>query len=176
MELKTNENGQILVDMSDVVEQLKNYSRYNGGWVKSVTGLNKEHANGFSLVGEFCSKKTEWTTPGLFVDCSISGSRKNQEKTYTLFRLNADGTVREVQTTKGSDWAINLWDSIESELNAVTVPDVTALETERAALLARLAEIDEILGISPTDAHTVSKKRQKKPRAVSAFQVLLTQF
>lgn len=177
MTTETNDNGQILVNMSSIVETLKKYSRYNGGWVKSVTGLHKAHANGFSLVGEFCEKKTAWNMPGLYVDCSISGSRKNQEKTYNLFRLNSDGTIVELQTTTGADWAVNMWETIETELNTTIEPDMSALEVERAALIARLAEIDEILGISSTDAHeSKTKKASRKVKTVSAFQMLLTAF
>jgi len=91
------------------------FERYNGGWCKSVTGLDKSKTNGYSIVGDFMSKRNEWYVVGnLYLDCGIGGSRKNQQKYYTLFTVNENANViviKEIDDTPS--WATNLWDSIE---------------------------------------------------------------
>lgn len=95
--------------------------RYNGGWTKTITELDKSHDNGYSLVGGFIKKETVQAhqTPGLYLDCDIGGSRKNQVKYYTLFELKVDGTARVLETLseragRTSDWAIKLWPAVET--------------------------------------------------------------
>ena len=64
---------QFLFDPSDYFE------RYNGGWTKTVTGLDKQITNGYSILGEFKPQKKDWYCEGgLYLDKGIGGSRKNQ--------------------------------------------------------------------------------------------------
>lgn len=148
-EIRTNERGEILGDAEKFAEMAAedSWTRYNGGWVKSVTGLDQTRTNGYSLIGEFV-RGTIWLKPGLYVDCSIGGSRKNQHKTYHLFELMADGSARLIQMSSGADWATRLWSTIETWLansqhqQTAKGCDRAALEVRRAALLEELAEIE----------------------------------
>ena len=104
-------------------------SFYNGGWAKSITGIDKTKNNGYSLIGEFCPKNLAGHTPGLYLVCDKSGSRKNVVDKYTLLSISPEGTVQILQTVTGksgytrgqtgSDWAVQLWEVIEVVLVAI---------------------------------------------------------
>lgn len=105
-------------------ESLMGFDRYNGGWIKTITGLDKDYTNGYSLNGEFVGgsnvKNVDLQENVLYLDCSISGSRKNQVKNYHLFKM-VDGEIDIIQTIEDgqNDWAVQLWDKIEEELNII---------------------------------------------------------
>lgn len=93
------------------------FERYNGGWTKTVDGLNKESTNGFSILGEFKPNKTDWYTEGkVYLDKGIGGSRKNQRCYYFLFTFDTEGNVIILKETTGKNWAVNLWETIEKNL------------------------------------------------------------
>lgn len=50
--------------------------RATGGWVKTVTGLDKSVLNGFSLVGEFV--KAEIIKLSFLMDCILTAIRKGR--------------------------------------------------------------------------------------------------
>ena len=107
---------------SELKKQDENITRYNGGWTKKVTGLNKEVTNGYSILGDFIKIAEDIVNnveSGLYLDCDIGGSRKYQERNYRLFRINPDGTITILQTIEdgGGDWAYRLWETIEKELS-----------------------------------------------------------
>lgn len=96
------------------------WSRYNGGWAKRVTGLDKSKKNGFSLLGDFVdagATKNDYE-PGLYINCNIHGSRKNQRKTIQLLKLNEDGSLDLLKEEEdlGRTWAVEFWDLIEENL------------------------------------------------------------
>lgn len=104
----------------NINENIPLFTRYNGGWIKTVNGIDKDYKNGYSLVGEFLPVSRgniDLDENLLYLDCSIGGSRKNQEKNYTLFKIidNEIFIIKEIEDG-GSDWATSLWESIESEL------------------------------------------------------------
>jgi len=104
----------------NIGKKLEGFNRYNGGWIKTITRLDKDYKNGYSLVGEFLpvsSGNIDLEEDVLYLDCSIGGSRKNQEKDYHLFKL-IDGEIFTIQTVEdgGPDWAMTLWESVEKEL------------------------------------------------------------
>ncbi|HDL01162.1 MAG TPA: hypothetical protein ENH23_02905 [candidate division Zixibacteria bacterium] len=92
--------------------------RYNGGWVKRVEGLDKTRTDGYSIKGQFVggdlNRLLIWDD-GLYLDCDIRGSRKNQEKYYTLFVVE-NNKVTVLAETGGKDWAVNLWEPITAYL------------------------------------------------------------
>jgi len=93
-------------------------TRYNGGWTKVITGIDKTKTNGYSLLGDFvntgvANKKSYWKKGTVFIDCDIGGSRKHQRKKYRLFYLNKDGEMELVATDNTPDYAVNFWDKIE---------------------------------------------------------------
>lgn len=115
------------------------FERYNGGWTKSVTSLNKEVTNGFSIIGDFMPKdKKEWYyTNCLYLDCGIGGSRKNQSKYYCLFIVLENGEFEIIATSKGKDWATDLWEAIEAYLkkdNTDWVSKLLLLDSQLASL------------------------------------------
>lgn len=100
--------------MINILEKI-NASKYNGGWTKTITGLDKTKNNGYSLKGEFVTvhKGLNQLPDGLYLDNGKDGSRKNQTNNYTLFYIKGD----EIEIIKkiedgGRDWALRLWDSI----------------------------------------------------------------
>lgn len=124
-EYKKNEVGQLLMDLEDVMAasgQIANYTRYNGGWIRHVTGLDTKKTDGYSILGDFVKDGIQWQDPGLYLDCSIGGSRKNQERWFTLFVLTPDGEIQKVgkwwkiSGSSGGTWAPHFWDEIEAQL------------------------------------------------------------
>jgi beta-glucanase (GH16 family) len=97
-------------------------TRYNGGWVKSITGINKAKSNGYSLQGDFLSNgnksssEVRVTEGKLYLDCGIGGSRKSQEKKYTFFTIRNSEIVIVHEEKDSSSWAINSWEAIEKFL------------------------------------------------------------
>lgn len=118
--MKINEKGQVLIDLEDeILKKIDNTTRYNGGWVKSVTGLDQTKTNGYSIIGEFLKSGVQWLSPGLYLDCSKGGSRKHQDVYHSLVKLNTDGTIELLQQEINNlSWAVALWDKIEKELSA----------------------------------------------------------
>lgn len=119
MTIENNSKGQLLLDPIILAKKAAadNFSRYNGGWVKSIIGLNKAKTDGYSLIGNFLKEGLQWLTPGLYLDCSKDGSRKHPTSTYTLFQLHSDGTVTALKTVEYSrDWAVKLWSAIQKAM------------------------------------------------------------
>jgi hypothetical protein len=112
------ENNKSLVGEKNIEAVCSNYSRYNGGWLKTITDLNKEKTNGYSLVGSFINTPAWLPHNSLILDCSIDGSRKNQKKSYHLLEVTKSGELAEIFSIQnsGNDWAIKLWDTIEKFL------------------------------------------------------------
>ena len=132
-------NEPILINLAEKLE----LTRYNGGWTKTVTGLDKTKNNGYSITGNFVNEGVQPLQHGLFLLCDVSGSRKNQVKHYYLVALRADGsvdTLAEVTGTSGydrgksgHDWAVRLWEDIDAYFAA------EAAKTEPATLSEALA-------------------------------------
>lgn len=140
--MERNENGAYLLNPNEIArEHVKKYTRYNGGWIKTIERIDKSKTNGYSLVGEFLKSGLQWMSPGVYLDCSKGGSRKNQTSIYTVLALREDGSVVAynddtiVEEGRGGDWAVRLWPVVERALGEVGGTD------ERAALLARRAEL-----------------------------------
>jgi len=114
-------------------------TRYNGGWTKSVTGLDKSVANGYSIKGDFMRKGTDiYTVGGVYLDCDIGGSRKNLRRDFRLFRVLEDGVDVLADDTSGSrDWAVGFWDAIEEELSVEVNPLAAFSDAELVAELGR---------------------------------------
>ena len=93
-------------------------TRYNGGWAKTVKGLDKSKTNGYSILGDFVDIDAPqyWKEGTIILDCDIYGSRKHPEKTYRLFQYQ-DGKLH-LLTFVGDtkDWAVKLWPVIEEAL------------------------------------------------------------
>ncbi len=143
MRMERNEKGACLLNPAEVAgEHVAIYTRYNGGWIKSVESLDKSQTSGYSLVGEFLKSGLQWMGPGVYLDCSIGGSRKNQRYIYTVFVLRTDGSVVAYNDDaitvegRGGDWAVRLWPVVERAFGEVRGTD------PRAVLMARKAELE----------------------------------
>ena len=118
---------------------------YNGGWIKTVRGIDERHKDGYSITGEFVPSGLAPLEPGLYLVCDIQGSRKNQSKHYTLLELSPNEAINEIVKVTGSDWAIQLWKPVIDWYQAQTPSDKKALWEEKEALLKRLKEIAILL-------------------------------
>lgn len=124
-EVEKNPKGQLLVDPQQLARQAagSNFSRYNGGWVKYIIGLDKSKTNGYSLLGRFLNTGLQWLDPGLYLDCSVAGSRNHPEKRYTLFQLLETGEIKVLERQGDfKDWAVRLWPAIEEALKKIYTP------------------------------------------------------
>jgi len=151
--LERNEAGAYLLDLLAVAgENVKAFTRYNGGWIKKIDGIDKSKTNGYSLVGEFVKAGIQWMTPGVYLDCSKGGSRKNVRYVYTVFVLKEDGTVTAYNDDqiavegRGGDWAVRLWPVIGRALEKARGED-----DKLAILLARKAELEKALAEVETE-------------------------
>ena len=123
--IKKNEEGELLLNITAVAsEVIPHFTRYNGGWIRRIDTVNEKMTTGYSLVGEFAGEGLTWHKPGLYLDCSIGGSRKNQKYQYSLFILGQDGVAKyldalEIRWGKGGDWAVCMWYAVYAALNEI---------------------------------------------------------
>lgn len=135
-------------------ETLMGFDRYNGGWVKTITALDKDYQNGYSLQGDFVANKrvknVDLKENTLYLDCSIGGSRKNQEKNYHLFKFE-DGEINIIQTIEDGqqDWALLLWDNVEKELDLQKNPPEMVMEQIKKLNAEDFLELMNLLKTSP---------------------------
>ena len=122
-ELRSRENNQPKQELPRVLRQMyletvgDDISRYNGGWAKTVKGLDKSRTNGYSILGDFVDiDAPQYWKDGLILDCDIHGSRKHPEKTYRLFRYENGKLSLLSQVGDAKDWAVRLWPAIEEAL------------------------------------------------------------
>ena len=144
----------VLLNFKKETSHIPTVTRYNGGWLKTVTGLDKTVTNGFSIEGQFVKAgdfKMDYTA-GLYVDCSKGGSRKNQTWNYHLFQVDDDGfhLLQTVEDGRGI-WACELWEMIEIELEDTSDVHVNAKQLanmiyERTKDKEVLKELIHILG------------------------------
>ncbi len=104
--------------------------RSTGGWLKTVTGLDKSVLNGYSLVGEFV-KSGDYMyeySDGLYLDCNKEGKKSKPKQDFRLFRLKHGKLTLIDQVYDGKkNWACELWDSVSEEIN----PNYTETEAEK---------------------------------------------
>ena len=121
--------------------------RATGGWVKTVTGLDKSVLNGFSLVGEFVKAgdyKTEFSD-GLYLDCNKEGKKSNPKQDFRLFRLkNGKLTLIDQVYNGKKNWAVELWDSVSEEIKIMTI--ILDKTGKNVKLLKKLQEeLDQVI-------------------------------
>ena len=126
----------------NINEALPGFDRYNGGWIKTITAINKKKQNGYSLIGEFLPNNQgniDLQENTLYLDCSIGGSRKNQTRDYHLFTIQHNGEINLIQTIEdgGKDWAVTLWDNIEKTLSQQPKSFYRHIEPDEAKELIR---------------------------------------
>jgi len=124
-ELRSRENNQPKQELPRVLRQMyletvgddrrDGISRYNGGWAKTVKGLDKSRTNGYSILGDFVDIDAPqyWKDGTIILDCDIHGSRKHPEKTYRLFRYENGKLSLLTEESDTKDWAVRMWPLIE---------------------------------------------------------------
>ena len=94
--------------------------RKNGGWLKTVEGIDKTVKNGYSIIGEFvkAGDYSEELDNGLYLDCNKEGKKSKPKQDIRLIRVH-DGEVVLIDAVynAGKNWAVDLWDSIGEELD-----------------------------------------------------------
>ena len=87
---------------------------YNGGWVKKVAAVGKSKSNGYAFKGEFVNPKDALSEcdDGLYITCSVEGSRNHPEKQAAVFEIKNDEVTRVVDWVKGGDWALQIRDKV----------------------------------------------------------------
>ena len=150
----------VLLNFKKETSHIPTVTRYNGGWLKTVTGLDKTVTNGFSIEGEFVQAgdfKMDYK-PGLYVDCSKGGSRKNQKWNYHLFQVNDKGfhLLQTVEDGRGA-WACEFWEMIEQELPNECKPsamEIARMTYELAEDRETLMEVIERLSLKAQSMNT----------------------
>jgi len=115
-------------------------ARYNGGWSKQITGLDKTKNNGYSLIGDFKTihEGLNSFNDGLYLDVDKGGSRKNHTNNVTLFSIHGSNLkILKKINDAGRDWAIQLWPVIEEELACKKNPLATFSNDELIEELKR---------------------------------------
>lgn len=139
--------------MINILEEIS-VSRYNGGWTKTVTGLDKTKNNGYSILGEFTTihKGMNQLQDGLYLDNNKDGSRKNQTSNYTLFSVKGDSLaiVKKVEDG-GRDWALHLWEEIEKYFGEAESPLAKYTDEEILAEAKRRGLMDGKTFVSIND-------------------------
>lgn len=97
--------------------------RQQGGWLKTITELDKTTNTGYSLVGDFIEHgdyEVEYSE-GLYLDCNKEGTKKKPQIDYRLFRVNSKGIrLLDMVIDADKEWATLLWEAVEDENIRIT--------------------------------------------------------
>ena len=116
--------------------------RATGGWLKTVTGLDKSVLNGFSLVGEFVKSgdyKSEYSD-GLYLDCNKEGKKSNPKQDFRLLRLkNGKLTLIDQVYDAKKNWAVEFWaEEIDPSLQEKEVDKIMSLILDKTGKNVKL--------------------------------------
>lgn len=140
---------------------------YNGGWLKTVTGIDKTQSKGYSIEGSFLDNKNGLNDieKGLFLGCSIEGSRKHQEKCYLLFEVDVNGEVQIIQYTERNDWYLFLRPHIDKFLETEHNPLEQFTDDELLQELHRRGlKLNDLRHI--TYSHEIYEKPNRDPMII----------
>lgn len=93
---------------------------YNGGWIKKVISVDQSKTNGYAFAGEFLSGVDTGVvemTDGIYIVCSVDGSRSRQEKNVSVWRVTGDELTQEIDWVTGRDWALQVRDRVADLLS-----------------------------------------------------------
>ncbi len=130
----------MIINWKEIISSDSRNNFYNGGWVKQATGVDKSQGNGYCFEGDFVSRAINGLTEcgdGLYIVCSVEGSRKNQEKRVAVYRVAGEQVERVIDWVYGNDWALQIRDQV-AELLTKTTSSMVELSTEELALIEQL--------------------------------------
>ena len=111
---------KMILNWKKVLQEIDPMIKYRqqGGWLKTITELDKTTNTGYSLVGDFVKEgdyEMEYGE-GLYLDCNKEGTKKKPQTDYRLFRVTHD-KVRLLDMVIDADksWATLLWEAVEEE-------------------------------------------------------------
>lgn len=120
-------------------------------WIKQLDRVDTSHSAGYAFVGSFRSFEATVEVPdGTWFLSYIEHSTATRltGRTVTVYQVRGTELVEvdewELDATAG--WALKVRDEIAALMAAAAAPDPDALRAERQQLLARLAEINDLLG------------------------------
>lgn len=128
----------MVINWKDVISADGGNNFYNGGWVKKVTGVDASKPNGYCFEGDFVNNSTRGLaecSDGLYLVCSIQGSRKNQRKEVAAYRITGEQVERVSDWVQGNDWALKIRAKVAELLDSKPNP-LAGYSTEE--LLAEL--------------------------------------
>lgn len=102
----------MIINWREVISADGGNNFYNGGWVKEVTGVDTSKSNGYAFEGDFVNYAAKGSQvecgDGLYLVCSIEGSRKNQRKEVAAYRITGEQVEKVTDWVTGNDWALKL--------------------------------------------------------------------
>lgn len=101
----------MIIDWTNTIKKDKVGDFYNGGWVKKVSAVDTNKSNGYAFEGSFINNAKDGLTEcgdGLYIVCSVEGSRKNQTKQVAVYEIVGENVTRVVDMVKGNDWALQI--------------------------------------------------------------------
>ena len=129
----------MILNWKQVIEDdTGDYEFYNGGWVKEVTGVDKSKSNGYAFEGRFVNSINGLSEcgDGLYIVCSIEGSRRRHKKCVAVFEIKDDEVTKVIDWVEGNDWALQVRDRVAELLDQPKESPLAKYSTEE--LLAEL--------------------------------------
>ena len=121
------------------------YSGNRKPWYKLVTSVDTEKTNGYAFDGYFIeiNKETDVEMGSIIIECRPTGSVKNWGKEGIIHKV-VDGGIDPISAAYNymKDF-LSFRDAVAAELKQDNEKDNLIIEREK--LMARIAEIDEIL-------------------------------
>lgn len=120
----------MIINWEDIIRKDKVGDFYNGGWVKRAISVDMSKSNGYAFEGSFINNAKDGLTEcgdGLYIVCSVEGSRKNQMKHVAVYEITGENVIKVIDTVKGNDWALQIKNKV-NELLTVKSKEVNELE------------------------------------------------
>lgn len=172
-------------------EQLTDGTTFHHDWIKRITGLDKSHDTGYSLLGTWVKKENQlsWQRPGLYFVYAyeyvnlpkLDGSgRRVRAHLVSIFDLDCEGIAHLLHssTYEKGDYAVQGWSVIDQWLLAHTKPKpLPIIEEDRSfggkAPLEILTVNSAIaLSVSPLD-NLKDEKSTKLPKQMPLRDLLI---
>lgn len=166
------------------IEKLSDSKTFQWDWIKRITGLDKAHDTGYSLLGHWVKKEDQlsWQRPGLYfvyahqyvnLPKSDGSDRRVLAHLVSIFDLDSEGIAHLLHSGayEKRDYAVHCWEVIDRWLLAHTQPKPLPVIEQGEVGGSQESELE--LTISSALASVVPKSIEKS--AKSAPQELAKQ-